>query len=171
MNPVNDPSSEALMTAYQQGDEAAFAALYQRHSRKVYGFLVKKLRDQAMADDVFQATFLKLHQSRASYDPAFGFLPWLFTICRNTLIDAVRKKQRTQEDADPVAIENAQERVQEEGHILPDLAVLSVTQRQAIELRYSEDLSFEKIAEKLSTSPVNVRQLISRAVKKLRSVQ
>ncbi|MGK5087605.1 sigma-70 family RNA polymerase sigma factor [Bdellovibrionota bacterium FG-2] len=165
-------SNEALMVAYQKGDLKAFEVLYRRHSGRVYGFLVGKLKGVGMADDVFQATFLKLHQSRASYEASYPFLPWLFTICRNTMIDSLRKNKRSIEELNPVAIEKAQAPAgenTEDWSAIPSLSTLPENQRQALELRYSEELSFVEIAQKLKTSPVNVRQLISRAVKKLRA--
>ncbi len=53
---------------------------------------------------------------------------------------------------------------------LPTLASLPEMQQKAIELRYAQDLSFQEIAKKLETSPSNVRQLVSRAVKQLKAV-
>ena len=169
---MTEPSDETLMSAYRQGQSDAFEILYRRHSGKVYGFLMNKLKDREMADDVFQATFLKLHHSRAAYGPTLPFLPWLFTICRNTMIDSLRKKKRTLEDFNQDAIDNAPSPKPDVSEaVLPDLASLSSHQREALELRYSHDLSFLEIAQRLNTSSVNVRQLISRAVKKLRSNQ
>lgn len=164
-------SDEELMGAYQQGNDNAFAVLYARHSGKVYGFLINRLKDRAFADDVFQATFMKLHKARLHYDPSFPFVPWLFTVCKSVMVDNVRKKKTIQEDLDSIAVEQA---IAEEPQVLtalPDLASLPETQRKAVELRYGQDLSFEEISKQLETSPANVRQLISRAVKRLRTKQ
>ena len=54
-------SDEDLMTRYQNGQELAFEILFERHRGKVYGYLLKKLRDDVSADDVFQ-TIEKLHK-------------------------------------------------------------------------------------------------------------
>ena len=156
------------MTCYQQGDEQAFAALYARHSGRVYGFLVNSLKDKTMADDVFQATFMKLHRARASYDATFPFIPWLFTVCRGVMVDQLRKAKRVREVSDDEAVGQAVAVEPELAQDLPNLAVLPVVQRQAVELRYTQDLSFDEIAALLDTSPMNVRQLVSRAIKKLR---
>lgn len=161
-------SDEELMIRYQQGDESAFRELYRRHSPKVYGYLIQRLQERAAVDDVFQATFLKFHQSRRQYNPSFPFIPWIFTICRSVMIDAVRKKTKAIEDLDPKSIEQAQALDSQTGVSLPDLSTLSESQRQAITLRYAHDFSFEEISRQLETSPANVRQLISRALKVLR---
>ncbi len=161
------------MEAYQQGQDAAFAELYRRHSGKVYGYLVNRLRDRAFAEDVFQKAFLKLHRTRDRYDSAFPFVPWLFTVCKSVMIDSLRERQGIREESNDVALENAvaqdvstQSASQEwDG---PDLSRLPAAQRQAVEMRYQQELSFEQISKRLETLPANVRQLISRALKRLR---
>ncbi len=163
-------TDEELMRGYQQCDEGAFEVLYRRHSGKVYGFLKKKLKDGAVIDDVFQATFMKLHHARSHYDPSFPFLPWLFTVCRSVLVDSIRKRERISEDLNEVAIENAVANEVVAPEPLPDLSTLPASQRQAIALRYGDDLSFEEIANRLETSPANVRQLISRGIRRLKNL-
>jgi RNA polymerase sigma-70 factor, ECF subfamily len=166
-----EKTDEELMKAYQQGDDQAFAQLYRRHSSKVYGYIRKSVADQAFADDVFQASFLKLHSARAHYDPSFPFLPWLFTVCKSVMIDSIRKRQSIQEDLNELAVEQAVAAAPElESVALPELGSLPDSQRKAIELRYAHGLSFEEIAKKLDTSPMNVRQLVSRAIKKIKSL-
>jgi len=166
-----EQTDEDLMKAYQQGDDPAFATLYRRHSAKVYGYIRKSLKDEAFSDDVFQATFMKLHSARAHYDPSFPFLPWLFTVCKSAMVDSIRKRKQIQEDLNEVAVEQAVAPMPEEKHSwLPALSELPKAQRKAIELRYGEDLSFEEIAKKLDTSPSNVRQLVSRALKRMKSL-
>ncbi len=177
---LENQSDETLMTAYQQGNEKAFALLYGRHSAKVYGFLHKRLQDRTMIDEVFQETFLKLHGARARFDNAYPFLPWLFTICRTTMIDHIRGLKYERVHKLDWGIDSAQKLENipspsktdsdDEMPALPDLSILSAAQQQTMELRYKEELSFEEIALRLKTSPGNVRQLVSRAIKKLKSV-
>jgi RNA polymerase sigma-70 factor (ECF subfamily) len=155
------------MLAYQLGDENAFRELYARHSGRVLGFLRSKVREEAKARDIFQATFLKLHKSRSLYNPAFPFTPWLFTICRNELFDALRKQKRSIEDLTAEVPEIA---ATEPDKTAVDLNLLSATQRQAVEMRFADDASFEEIAKALETSPTNARQIVSRAIRALRSL-
>lgn len=168
----DDWSNEMLMNAYAQGDGVAFGVLYGRTSAKVYGYLNRRLKDRSVVDDVFQGTYLKLHDHRSMYDSKFPFEPWLFTICRSVLIDVCRKRGRSLEDlhsdaADSELIAAPIAEVTASGG-LPDLKGLPEHQRRAIELRYLEELSFDEIAARLETSPANVRQMISSAVKRLR---
>lgn len=168
----NDQTDEELMLAYAKGSEEAFQILYGRHSSKIYGFLAGKLKDRSLTDDAFQATFMKLHQSRAHYDPALPFAPWLFTVCRTAILDTLRIRKRSTrlEDLNPVEVENAVAEMPKEASSIPSLQALPAAQRQALELRYLQELSFDEIATRFDTSSENSRQLVSRAVKKLRKI-
>lgn len=176
---LKELSDEELMREYQLANEEAFTVLYERYSGKVYGYLQNRLRDRALVDDVYQATFMKLHQSRAQYDSAFPFAPWLFTVCKSVLVSQVRSRKRIQEDLNPVEVENAvasetdlSAAIDPAGaEITAKIAVLPVAQQQALKLRFgSEELPFEEIARRLETSPSNARQLVSRGIKRVRSL-
>lgn len=161
-------TDEELMTAYKLGDSSAFTFLYERHAGKVLGFLKKKAASDAIARDIFQATFLKLHRNRAKYDSNQPFLPWLFIICRSELVDSYRKEKRSLEDSYDEVPEKGGEFQSEVRQL--DLSVLPEIQRKALELRYSNDLDFDEIAASLDTSSVNARKIISRALKRLRGL-
>jgi RNA polymerase sigma-70 factor, ECF subfamily len=161
-------SDEELMKAYQNGIDGAFDLLFKRYSSRLYGFLMSHLKNRVQADDVFQATFLKLHQARKHYDPTYPFAPWLFTVCKSVLMDHARKRSRNREDSNDEMVANAADEKAIEDQPSIALEALPATQRAAIELRYQDDLQFEEIAERLKTSPSNVRKLISRGIKTLR---
>ncbi len=169
------------MQAYQNGDDRAFNILFERHSSRVYGFLMNQLKNRAAADDVFQLTFLKLHQARRHYDPSFPFAPWLFTVCKSVLSDHWRKQKTIREDSNDIALENAPENVPDQpsnGSLATNesaldvagMNTLSARERSVIDLRYRDDLKFEEIALRLKTSPSNVRQIVSRALRSLRLI-
>ena len=157
------------MVAYQLGEEQAFTTLYRRHSGRVYGFIKSKTRDEATARDVLQSTFLKLHKSRSSYDRDFPFVPWLFTICRSEVLDAFKKGYRAHET---LVAETPEPTFQPTASEAPEvsLAALPSGQREAVEMRFEQEFSFEEIAQRLETSPANARQLVSRALRTLRGL-
>jgi RNA polymerase sigma-70 factor (ECF subfamily) len=166
------------MIAYQRGDAAAFDELYRRHSSKVYGYLRQKLSAREIADEVFQATFLKLHQTRRQYDPSQPFLPWLFVIARSSWADRLRRDYRegakreaaraepgvagqTEPDPEPAPAEAVRDL----------LAALPDEQRNLLEMRYREELSFAEIGARRGQGAAAVRQAISRLTRKLRAAR
>jgi RNA polymerase sigma-70 factor (ECF subfamily) len=169
-------TDEALMAAYRGGDFHAFQTLYEKHRGRVMGYLVLKLRDRNDAEDAFQTVFSKLHAGRSTYKDEIPFLPWLFTITRNVVIDHVRKKDTAKkyfhvstEFLSHCADENktASEPI---GSVIPELASLTESQRQVLEMRFNDGLSFEDISQHMDITRSNARQIASRAVKALRKL-
>lgn len=165
-------SDEDLMALYQNGDAKAFAVLYYRHAGRVLEFLQRKTSPQN-ARDLVQETFLKVHRSRHQYSVQYPFLPWLFAITRNALIDLSRlnefKVAQGSQAQDDITEEPAAPPQAWPGDLTVALASLPAKQRRAIELRYLSDWTFEKIAAELKTSPLNIRQIVSRGLRRLRS--
>src|SRR5947209_6426278 len=87
-------SDEQLLEAYRFGDKATFSHLVERYQRELFHFLVRFLGDRAAAEDVFQETFLQVHQSAEQFDPQRRFRPWLFTIAANKARDLIRSQAR-----------------------------------------------------------------------------
>jgi RNA polymerase sigma-70 factor, ECF subfamily len=87
-------SDEQLLQAYCHGDKNSFSVLVERYQRELFHFLVRFLGDRAAAEDVFQETFLQVHQSAAQFDPERRFRPWLFTIAANKARDVLRSLSR-----------------------------------------------------------------------------
>jgi RNA polymerase sigma-70 factor (ECF subfamily) len=89
-----EPADEQLLAEYRAGDKTKFAVLVLRYQRELYHFLVRFLGDRAAAEDVFQETFLQVHQSADQFDPSRRFRPWLFTIAANKARDLIRSQAR-----------------------------------------------------------------------------
>jgi RNA polymerase sigma-70 factor (ECF subfamily) len=161
-------TDEELMKAYQQGETTAFNELYARYSGRVYGYLTSRVFNKAERDDLFQAIFLKLHKSRRVYSSEFLFAPWLFTICRTSLLDFLRSKKS--EEVSMVNSNTSSAPTMDEGALLvtDSITQLSEPQRKALEMRYQDGLEFSEIADRMKTSSSNVRQIISRGLRKIR---
>lgn len=167
-------SDEELMELYQSSDYLAFEILYRRHSGRVFQYLTGKVGHE-VAQELLQDTFARIHKSRDRYNTQFPFLPWAFTIVRNILRDHY-KKAETQTIHRSLNLEafSLEARTEPPGfeslkQLEVSLEILPENQRQALRLRYLNDWTFEKIAEEIETSPQNVRQLISRGLKKIRT--
>lgn len=92
--PPGQPSDEQLLSRYRDGDKTAFSQLVERYQRELFHFLVRFLGDRAAAEDVFQESFLQVHQSAGQFDLDRRFRPWLFTIAANKARDLMRSQAR-----------------------------------------------------------------------------
>jgi RNA polymerase sigma-70 factor (ECF subfamily) len=83
-----------LMQRYQAGDANAFRELYALVAPRLLGYLSKLTRSRAIADDLLQQTFLKIHRARAAYVVGADPVPWFYSIAHRTFIDEARRVQR-----------------------------------------------------------------------------
>lgn len=87
-------SDEKLFELYRKGEDSALRTLIERHRDELLRFLYRLVGERAAAEDVFQETFLQIHQSADSFDLTRRFRPWLFTIAANKGRDHLRRKGR-----------------------------------------------------------------------------
>lgn len=94
---MSQTTDEALFDTYLGGDLSAFRALVDRYHDDLIRFLTRLLGDRQGAEDVFQETFIQVHQSADTFDRTRRFRPWVFTIAANKGRDWLRKKNRRHE--------------------------------------------------------------------------
>lgn len=82
------------MTLASRGDADAFAILVRRYEKPLYGYLRRMLGNGADAEDVFQDTFLRVHQHAGRYRRGAPFRPWVYKIATNLCRDRLRKRRR-----------------------------------------------------------------------------
>ena len=88
-------SDEQLLLDYRDhGDVGSFESLVHRYEKPIYNYLLRYLRNGAMAEDVFQATFLRVHEKCHLYDGRRKVRPWLYSIATHQAIDAMRREGR-----------------------------------------------------------------------------
>ena len=166
-------TDEELMALYQNGSEAAFQILYDRHSSKIFGFILSRIQAKEIADEIFQDVFIKIHRSKHLYNKSLPVLPWIFTITRNAVFDYARRGSKVET---PTPVEDIDERAAMEDQndlgidLKPSLLKLPPQQKLAVEMRYYDEKTFEEIAETLNTSPINIRKLVSRGIKRLKEI-
>ena len=86
---------EDLLVEYaQKQTREAFEELVHRYKREMYGYLRRYLRSAELAEDAFQATFLRVHLKCRQFDPCRRFRPWLYRIATNRAIDLLRQNRR-----------------------------------------------------------------------------
>ncbi|KAF1708579.1 RNA polymerase subunit sigma [Pseudoxanthomonas kalamensis DSM 18571] len=180
MNELADPTDESLMLAYAAGDVAAFEQLYARHRNRLYRFLLRQLRDGALADELFQDIWQKVIAARESWKPEAAFGTWLFRIAHNRLTDHWRALKHR-----PPAPENADERVarvpdpdtperqlsefEQRRRLQLALAELPEEQREVVVLRLEQELTLEEIGEITGVGRETVKSRLRYAMDKLRA--
>ncbi len=87
-------SDEELMQDLQRGEMQAFDALYERHARPLFNFIRRVLRDESLAEDVFQETCMRVLKNAGRFDPRSRFRTWLYTVAHNLCMDELRRRRR-----------------------------------------------------------------------------
>jgi len=167
---MKELKDEQLMELYLRGgDEGmrAFKIIYARYAPRLYGYLSIQVHDKGQVDEIFQTAMLKFHETRARYNTKYPLSPWIFTICRNVMRDFQRRQSRRREVDLPDQIPAPENYKEAPTKNIP-LSSLSTVQRDAIEKRYLQERDFSDIADSLQITETNARQIISRAVRKLR---
>jgi len=157
------------MLRYQSGDEGAFAELYRRYNQRVYAYLSRRLNERDWRDDVFQMVFTKLHRTRHQYDPTYRFDQWIFVMTKTVLLDFWKTTGQTTQRYYSAhgEVPETQSQISESNSEI-SLEGLTSDQKTALKLRFFDDLSYGEIAGRLGRSEPTVRQIVSRALRKLR---
>src|SRR5258708_37669852 len=87
------PAADQAMLRYAQGDDKAFADLYDALAQPLYRYLLRQTRDRGRAEDLLQQTMLQLHRSRGRFVGGGDVTPWAFAIARRLLIDSIRRQK------------------------------------------------------------------------------
>ncbi len=93
---IQNSEDNELVQLYINGNEEALSVLLLRHKRKIFSSIYIIIKDRALAEDVFQDTFVKVIQNlkRNQYCEEGKFLPWVLRIARNLIIDHFRKNKK-----------------------------------------------------------------------------
>jgi RNA polymerase sigma-70 factor (ECF subfamily) len=168
------PSLESLMAAYTAGSDDAFRELHRRLAPKLYGYLLRLSRDPALAEDVLQATFAKLHRARSSYLPEAKVMPWAMVIARRTFLDERRGLATQREVLDPDGAvperKSEQPSVEHVADMRRALDRLPDQYRSAIQLTKLVGFSGEEAAGLLSTTQSAIKLRVHRGYAMLRNM-
>jgi RNA polymerase sigma-70 factor (ECF subfamily) len=185
-------SDEALLGRYRDtGRTEDFEALIQRYQNELYRYLTRYLGDRALAEDVFQNTFLQIHLKRGLYEEGRPVRPWIYSIATHQAVDALRKLGRhptisldqrvnsgeseagslidllTSNESGPLAELQGQER---QDWVRESVARLPEALRQTLMLAYHQDLKYREIAEILQIPVGTVKSRLHAALAKLQQM-
>ncbi len=177
---TGETSDEALMLAYAAGQVSGFEQLYARHRTRLYRFLLRQLRDGAMADEVFQDTWQRVVAARNDWTPEASFASWLYRIAHNRLADHWRAlkhrppapdnaDERTARIADPDTPERVLSEFEQRRRVQLALDELPVDQRDVILLRLEQELTLEEIGVITGVGRETVKSRLRYAMDKLRA--
>jgi RNA polymerase sigma-70 factor, ECF subfamily len=157
-----------LIERFVGGDASSFDTLVRRHERALLGFLVRMVRDEALAEDLFQEAFLRIMEALPGYRERGRFRSWLFSVARNIALDALRRRtfERRLFADSPSKHPDGGEAPVAELFVAPDsgpddrveeiersrvldraIAGLPAEQREVLTLRLEGELTFREIAE------------------------
>ena len=168
------------MLAYAAGDMAAFERLYARHRTRLYRFLLRQLREPALADECFQDVWQRVIAARAGWKPEAAFSTWLYRIAHNRLTDHWRAlkhrpaapadgDERAARIPDPDTPERNLSEFEQRRRLQLAMAELPEDQREVLELRLQQELSLEEIGQITGVGRETVKSRLRYAMDKLRA--
>jgi len=186
-------TDESLLSRYRDSaDPDDFNELVHRYERELYRYLARYLGNPALAEDVFQNTFLQVHLKRALYEDGRPVRPWLYSIATHQAVDALRKVGRhptvsldrrvsSSSESDSGALVDLlvgdgtaplaemQEKEQRDW-VTKSVDRLPEALKQTLMLAYHQDLKYREIAEILNIPVGTVKSRLHAALAKLQEM-
>ena len=169
MKQLHELADEQLVSLYQEGNNSAFDTLLKRYQQKVFSYLLYSVKNQELAEDLFQDVFMKMvvRIKSGQYAENGKFSSWMMRIVHNHLIDYYRttptglviSNDESEVDlfnnADIAVNENREKEMIDQQtlkEIMELIAILPEPQREVLLMRVKDELSFKEIAEKTNCS-------------------
>jgi RNA polymerase sigma-70 factor (ECF subfamily) len=172
-------SNKELLLLIREDNEVAFYQLYERYSRRLYGFVLRYIKQEADAEEIVQEVFIKIWETRDKIDVYSSFESFLFTIAYNATISLFRKRAREEKylehlkslqqvEAAPNLIDKIQ--FNELNDTVQSLLnELTPRQKEVFQLSREQGLAHEEIAKKLNISVNTVKKHIANTLAFLKS--
>ncbi|MFO7929304.1 MAG: sigma-70 family RNA polymerase sigma factor [Candidatus Humimicrobiaceae bacterium] len=172
-----------LRNFYKSGDKKWFEKIYHRFIDKLYRYFLFRVADKQAVEDLTSKVSIKIYKNLKSTNlNEKSFFIWMYKIAKNTLIDYYRKEGNRQEIDFPDIEKNAsweksffnfspflrKELSFRDENILESLSKLTVLQKEAVMLKFVEDLDYSTISRILGKKQATVRGIIFRGLSKLR---
>ena len=173
MNVEEIYSDDALVEQIRLGDEKAAEVLIRRYYTSVLRYCKRQCFNLEKAEDLTQETFLKLFKNLSGYKEKGKFKAYLYTIANHLCIDESRKmKECSLENEEEIRDEcDELRRIEDKSEIGYLLNVLSPEQREAVILRFGEELSFWEIAKVMGCNMRTAQSRVRNALKIMRKEQ
>jgi len=180
-HPAQKPSQQAaeerLLIEAAQADLSRFEVLYELHLDRVYFFIVSRVHDRTIAEDLTSEVFHKVLANLPNYQwRGTPFSAWLFRIASNAIVDYFKRSDREQQ-ADELEHALAQPDlssadlyfIERHVHLFRLVEQLPELQRRVVCERFVDERSIREIARRLSKTEAAIKQLQFRALRTLRA--
>jgi RNA polymerase sigma-70 factor (ECF subfamily) len=159
---------ELFALVRDDNDEQAFRALFKRYDKRVFAYCLRALGSHDEAQDMFQTISMTVFDKRKSFTDG-SFAAWLFTIARNHCLKALRGRKHTSELSDDILVIE-QEETHSQDFLLRQalhkaIGALPAEFREALEMKYFDDLPYEDIASALGITVSLAKVRVFRAKK------
>lgn len=161
----------------QTGDKAAFKKLYDSYSGALYGVALKIVKDEELAQDVLQDSFVKIWKSLSSYDASKSrIFTWMMRIVHNTALDLLRRKDMKHEIQmkDDYVFQNEQSEdgnaIIEAGDLRKQITKLKTEHQEVLDAVYFLGHTHEEASEKLNLPLGTVKTRIRLALRDLKQI-
>jgi len=172
-------SNSELILLIQKDDRVAFYHIYERYSKRLYGFVLRYIKQNEDAEEIVQEVFVKIWESRNKIDAYSSFESFLFTIAYNTTISLLRKRTNEQKYLEHLKSiqqpNNSPDLIDEiqynelNNRVQALLNELTPRQKEIFQLSREEGLSHDEIAKKLDISVNTVKKHMGNTLAFLRS--
>ncbi|MCA8919268.1 MAG: RNA polymerase sigma factor [Planctomycetes bacterium] len=167
---------EALIRLAQQGDHEAFGHLVERYYRAAYASAYGVLGNSSDAEEIAQETFVQVFQKLDRLREPGAFTSWVWRIARDTALKHIRKHKRIRPVAETPEVESEDRphtpliADEEKEQLLAALGEIPEDMREALLMRYWEELEYEEMANRTGVSAAALYQRVCRGLKRLREI-
>lgn len=162
---------ERRLVEAAQKDPSNFAELYEENFERVYAFVIRRVRERAVAEDLTSDTFHKALAALPNFDwRGIPFSAWLLRIAANVVADHWKKAGReVQEEPPEFAADPKLEEWEDQARLFRQVEQLPPDQRRVIYMRFAEERSIREIAQAMGRSEGAIKQLQFRGIETLRA--
>ena len=159
-----------ILRKAQKGDERAFSIIVHAYERPIYNYVLRLVGDRALAEDLTQEVFIRVHQGLPGFSLRSQFTTWLFQVTKNRVLDELRTLERrprcvaTVDEIAPLEVLDAPiERAETIGALWRSVEALNPDLKMALLLRDIVGLSYAEIADSLEITLATVKWRIYKA--------
>lgn len=179
-NIPEEKDDKAIIYKYLKGDQRALEFLVKKYIKPIYSFVYRNVGDVEAAEDITQEVFIRVWKNIRKFDLNKDFKPWIFQIAKNASIDYLRKRKtipfsrfenshgqnmltETLAQKGPGLIESLNTKTEFEKTI----SGLSEEDKNLMQLRHSQGMSFKEIAQKMNSSINTIKSRYRRTIKNM----